>query len=130
MATVAYEQKRMLRIGAVAARLDCSESTVRRLIANGQLPAVQLGGPGHSLRIPERELEKWLLGVSGRKRRRSNKTHQMHSTTAWAKLQDLKAKQAAGEPLTEQDVEFLRRLVDWLDAKSLEEEGFPQEWAT
>jgi hypothetical protein len=53
----------------------------------------------------------------------------MHSTTAWAKLQDLKAKQAAGEPLTEQDVEFLRRLVDWLDAKSLEEEGFPEEWA-
>jgi excisionase family DNA binding protein len=66
MATVAYEQKRMLRIGAVAARLDCSESTVRRLIANGQLPAVQLGGPGHSLRIPEHELEEWLLGAPGR----------------------------------------------------------------
>jgi hypothetical protein len=57
-------------------------------------------------------------------------TQQMYSMTAWAKLQDLKAKQAAGEALTEEDVEFLQRLVDWLDARSLEEEGFPQEWAT
>jgi excisionase family DNA binding protein len=129
MATVAYEKKRMLRIGAVAARLDCSESTVRRLIANGQLRAVQLGGPGHSLRISERELESWLHGGSERKRRRSSKA-QMHSMTAWAKLQDLKAKQAAGEALTEKDVEFLRRLIDWLDARALVEHGFPPEWAT
>jgi hypothetical protein len=55
---------------------------------------------------------------------------QMYSLTDWAMVQDLKAKVEAGEAFTEQDIEFLRRLVDWLDARSLEEEGFPQEWAT
>jgi hypothetical protein len=55
---------------------------------------------------------------------------EMRSMTDWIMLEDLKERQAAGEALTEQDVEFLRRLVDWLDARSLEEEGFPQEWAT
>lgn len=60
MTTVAYAQKRMLRISEVARRLDCSTSTVRRLIANGQLPATQFAGPNTSLRIDEASLEEWL----------------------------------------------------------------------
>jgi hypothetical protein len=55
---------------------------------------------------------------------------QMYSLTDWAMVQDLKAKVEAGETLTKEDVAYLRRVVDWLDAKSLEEEGFPEEWAT
>jgi excisionase family DNA binding protein len=121
--------EKLLTVRQVAAYLGIHEQTIYKLIRNGELRAFQPRGPGHSLRISERELESWLNGA-GRKRQRSSKTQQMHSTTAWAKLQDLKAKQAAGEALTEEDVEFLRRLVDWLDARSLEEEGFPQEWAT
>jgi excisionase family DNA binding protein len=51
MATIAYAQKRMLRISEVARRLDCSTSTVRRLIANGQLPATQFARPGSLVRL-------------------------------------------------------------------------------
>jgi excisionase family DNA binding protein len=50
----------MLRITDVARRLDCSESTVRRLISNGELPATQLNGKHTSLRIDEDLLEAWL----------------------------------------------------------------------
>jgi excisionase family DNA binding protein len=60
MATLAYEQKKMLRISDVARRLDCSESTVRRLIATGQLRAGQFAGPNTSVRISEHVLEAWL----------------------------------------------------------------------
>jgi excisionase family DNA binding protein len=62
MTTVAYAQKRMLRISEVARRLDCSESTVRRLIQNGQLPATQFAGKNFSIRIDEAVLEQWLRG--------------------------------------------------------------------
>jgi len=62
MATVAYAPRKMLRIGEVARRLDCSPSTVRRLIANGELPFVQLNGKNTSLRLDEYVLEKWLEG--------------------------------------------------------------------
>jgi len=50
----------MLRISEVARRLDCSTSTVRRLIANGELRATQFAGPGTSLRIDQAVLEAWL----------------------------------------------------------------------
>jgi excisionase family DNA binding protein len=50
----------MLRIPEVARRLDCSTATVRRLIANGQLKAVQFNGKNTSLRISESTLEDWL----------------------------------------------------------------------
>jgi hypothetical protein len=53
---------------------------------------------------------------------------QVSAMTDWVLLEGIKAKVKAGEALTEEDVEFLQRLVDWLDAKSLEEEGFPEEW--
>jgi excisionase family DNA binding protein len=52
----------MLRISDVARRLDCSQSTVRRLIANGDLPFVQLNGKNTSLRLDEAVLEEWLEG--------------------------------------------------------------------
>jgi hypothetical protein len=52
---------------------------------------------------------------------------QMYSLTDWAMVQDLKAKVEAGETLTEEDVAYLRRVVDWLDVASLDE-GFPEEW--
>jgi excisionase family DNA binding protein len=34
--------------------------TVRRYIANGQIPALQLGGKGTPVRVPADELEAWL----------------------------------------------------------------------
>jgi excisionase family DNA binding protein len=34
--------------------------TVRRMIAEGRIPAIQLGGRGTSIRIDEAELERWL----------------------------------------------------------------------
>jgi len=58
METLANEK--LLRIGDVAARLDCSEATVGRLIWNGQLKAVQFAGPNTSVRISESVLEAWL----------------------------------------------------------------------
>jgi hypothetical protein len=39
-----------------------------------------------------------------------------------------KAKVKAGEVLTEEDVSYLQRVVDWLDLHSLDE-GLPEEWA-
>jgi excisionase family DNA binding protein len=53
-------RERMLRIGDVAKRLDCSEATVRRLIQNGQLRAGQFNGKHTSVRIAESVLEDWL----------------------------------------------------------------------
>jgi excisionase family DNA binding protein len=64
MATVAHEQKRLLQVKEVAAWLDCSESTVRRLLANGQLRPVQFAGRGSTIRIARHELEAWLFGAA------------------------------------------------------------------
>ena len=47
-----------LYVQTVAKRLKCSERTVYRLIGEGQLPAIRFGG--RSLRIPEREFEKFI----------------------------------------------------------------------
>jgi excisionase family DNA binding protein len=47
----------LLTVEEVAARLRLSPKTVRRRIADGELPAVQLGGPGHALRIPASAFE-------------------------------------------------------------------------
>jgi hypothetical protein len=35
---------------------------VRRTIVRGELPAIQLGGPGTAVRIDTSELERWLYG--------------------------------------------------------------------
>jgi excisionase family DNA binding protein len=49
-----------LTVEEVASRLSVHTATVYRLIRTRQLPAVQLGGRGHSLRIPEATLTEWL----------------------------------------------------------------------
>jgi excisionase family DNA binding protein len=51
---------RLLRASEVAERLGVDPSTVYRLIERGSLPALQLGGKGHTVRIDERELGAWL----------------------------------------------------------------------
>jgi excisionase family DNA binding protein len=38
----------------------CSAPTIRRRIHEGELPALQLGGPGKALRVRRDELEAWL----------------------------------------------------------------------
>jgi excisionase family DNA binding protein len=47
----------LLTVRVVAARLEVSEKTVRRLIQSGQLPALRIG---HSLRISEDDLRSYL----------------------------------------------------------------------
>jgi len=64
MATVAPE-RRLLKIGDVAARLNCSESTVRRLVDRG-LPVLRFGHKNCSLRVDPGELESWLYSNGGR----------------------------------------------------------------
>jgi excisionase family DNA binding protein len=49
-----------LTIQEVAEELRCSEPTVRRRIRAGEIPAVQLGGPGSPVRIPRAGLTAWL----------------------------------------------------------------------
>lgn len=49
-----------LTVAEVAAELACSEPTVRRRIRGGELPAVQLGGPGSAVRVPRAGLDAWL----------------------------------------------------------------------
>ena len=58
MVTVAPE-RRLLKIGDVAARLNCSPSTVRRLVDRG-LPVLRFGHKNCSLRVDAAELEAWL----------------------------------------------------------------------
>jgi len=54
MATVAPE-RRLLKIGDVAARLNCSESTVRRLVDRG-LPVLRFGHKNCSLRVDPEQI--------------------------------------------------------------------------
>jgi excisionase family DNA binding protein len=50
----------LLGAAEVARRLGVSRQTVYRLVREGSLPAVRLGGPDASLRIREDGLERWL----------------------------------------------------------------------
>jgi excisionase family DNA binding protein len=52
----------LLTVAEAATLCNCSAPTIRRRIAEGEIPAVQLGGPGKSVRIPRTELEAWLFG--------------------------------------------------------------------
>jgi excisionase family DNA binding protein len=54
------ERREFLSIAEVAAELGVSAVTIRRKIAAGELPAVQLGGSGSSVRVPRDALEGWL----------------------------------------------------------------------
>jgi excisionase family DNA binding protein len=59
MVTDTHEH-RYQSVAEVALRLGVSGHTVRRKIAAGEIPAVRLGGPGNSVRIPARALEAQL----------------------------------------------------------------------
>ena len=45
--------------------LSVTEKTVRRLIAAGRLPALQLGGKGTAVRVDPDELREWLESDPG-----------------------------------------------------------------
>jgi excisionase family DNA binding protein len=47
-----------------AERLGVSVKIVRRLIESGEVPALQLGGKGHPVRVDVVELEAWLYGYA------------------------------------------------------------------
>jgi excisionase family DNA binding protein len=54
-------EPRLLRVGEVAARLDCNPETIRRKIARGELPGIRIGyGPRAPFRVDSSELETWL----------------------------------------------------------------------
>jgi excisionase family DNA binding protein len=59
-------ENRYLSVRELADRLRVAPGTVYRLVRNGQLPFVRLGGPGSSLRFSARELERWLSNTSAR----------------------------------------------------------------
>jgi excisionase family DNA binding protein len=59
MNTAAHERD-YLSVGDVARMLDVAPVTIRRKIEAGELPAVQLGGPGSSVRVPRDGLAAWL----------------------------------------------------------------------
>lgn len=63
MSTV-VQTRPLLTLEQVAERLNVSTRTVRRLIDRG-LPAVQLGGPGTSVRVDAAELAAWLYSPAG-----------------------------------------------------------------
>jgi excisionase family DNA binding protein len=49
-----------LRVDQVAELLQVHPSSVRRLIADGELPAVRIGAAGRAIRVPRSALEQWL----------------------------------------------------------------------
>lgn len=53
-----------LSVREVPLRLGIHEQSVKRKISAGQIPALQLGGPGCALRVLEDELERWLYRSS------------------------------------------------------------------
>jgi excisionase family DNA binding protein len=58
----ATERKPLLTVTEVAARLNLSRWSVYRRVADGQLPAVRIGG---ALRFDEQELENWIFDDGG-----------------------------------------------------------------
>jgi excisionase family DNA binding protein len=60
MTSATLQRPRWLSVKEVALRLGMHEQSVRRKIAAGEIPALQLGGPGCALRVLEDELERWL----------------------------------------------------------------------
>jgi len=58
--TTFERESEFLSVAEAAMMLGVSAPTIRRKVATGELPAVQLGGAGSSIRIARAELEKWL----------------------------------------------------------------------
>ncbi len=52
--------RRFLCLKEVAERLRVHPATARRMIADGRIPAIQLGGPGTSIRVDPADLDRWL----------------------------------------------------------------------
>ena len=50
----------LLTVAASALVRRCSAPPTRRRIAEGQIPAVQLGAPGSAVRVPRAALTAWL----------------------------------------------------------------------
>lgn len=57
----------LLTVKEAAARLRLHPMTVRRMIRDGRIPAVQLGGPGSSIRVAADELERFLAAHGHRR---------------------------------------------------------------
>jgi excisionase family DNA binding protein len=64
MSTVTHERE-YLSVSEAALMLGVSAPTIRRKVAAGEIPAVQLGRPESSIRIARRELERWLYEEPG-----------------------------------------------------------------
>jgi excisionase family DNA binding protein len=60
MYTEASAGTEFLTVAEAADLLGVNHQTVRRKIAQGELPAVQLGGPGSHIRIPRDSFDTWL----------------------------------------------------------------------
>lgn len=50
----------LLTVKQTASRLGYHPMTVRKKIAEGEIPAVQLGGKGSAIRVDQHELESWI----------------------------------------------------------------------
>jgi len=60
------QHQAFLPLAEVAERVHVSVSTVRRRIRDDGLPVVRLGpSQRHPLRVPERELERWVFSAHG-----------------------------------------------------------------
>jgi excisionase family DNA binding protein len=51
---------RLLRVRDVAEQLNVDRATVYRLVSSGRLPAYQIGGRGHAVRIDEHDLDAFM----------------------------------------------------------------------
>jgi excisionase family DNA binding protein len=54
------KEKPYLTVRETAAELGLHEISVYRMIRQGRLPAIQLGGPGSPVRVDRGELREWL----------------------------------------------------------------------
>jgi excisionase family DNA binding protein len=59
MATAAHARD-LLTVDEAAMELRLSSPTLRRLISEGIVPVVQLGGPGHAVRVRREDLDRLL----------------------------------------------------------------------
>lgn len=56
-----WGRQNFLRPIELADRLGVDKATVYRAVKRGDVPAVQFGGKGHSILIPEAEFMAWLF---------------------------------------------------------------------
>jgi excisionase family DNA binding protein len=56
------DAQQLLTVDQAAAVLAVHPATIRRHVRSGALPAIQIGGPGKAVRIPEGELTRRTSG--------------------------------------------------------------------